>query len=80
LDDDAITLKLAVLFVGEWGEDLFEGIIIMDELFLIRTLFVPLLIPVVDLIAAEVDTDITVIDTTTNVIINISGVLSNVKG
>lgn len=52
----------------------------MDELLLIRTLIVPLLIPVVNLIAAEVDTDITVNDTTTNVIINIFGVLSNVKG
>jgi len=50
-----------------------------DDVLLIRTLFVPLLIPVVDLIA-EVDTDITVINTTTNVIINIFGVLSNVKG
>jgi hypothetical protein len=50
-----------------------------DDVLLIRTLFVPLLIPVVDLIAAEVDTDITVINTTTNVIINFFGVLSNVK-
>jgi hypothetical protein len=59
--------------------DPFEGIVIMDGLLLIRTVFVPLLMPVVDLIAG-VNTDITVVDTATNVIINIFGVLSNVKG
>jgi hypothetical protein len=52
----------------------------MDELLLIRTVFVPLLMPVVNLIAGVIDTDIIVVDTATNVIIDIFGVLSNVKG
>jgi len=69
---------VAVLFVAEGREELFEGIIIMDEL-LITTAFVRLLMPVVDFIAGG-NTDRVVIDTTTNVIINIFGLLYNIKG
>jgi hypothetical protein len=48
----------------------------VDDELLVTTVFVSLLIPVVDLIAG-VNTDIIVIDTT---IINIFGALSNAKG
>ena len=48
----------------------------VDDELLVAAVLVPLLIAVVDLIAAGANTDIIVIDTATNVIINIFGDLS----